>query len=181
MAKRKAADAGSTSDMEKRVLAFAEQIGRIAGTVQAKAEGWLDRDNLNAQLATIRDSASDLLDEIGVSNVIATVKRRGQAGAANVSTAAPSPKRAGTAAARPAAKRAGSAKKPTKMGAASTSGSAGSTTGAARGRSGGAVDAPGKKHRGPTPSESGAAGRPRGEGSRLVKLKAASMNRTRRG
>ena len=29
--------------MERRVVALAEQVGRIVGTVQAKTEGWLDR------------------------------------------------------------------------------------------------------------------------------------------
>jgi hypothetical protein len=32
--------------MEQRELALAEQLGRIAGTFQAKAEGWLDRESL---------------------------------------------------------------------------------------------------------------------------------------
>ena len=35
-----APSAATTADaMEQRVLAFAEQVGRIAGTLQAKAEG----------------------------------------------------------------------------------------------------------------------------------------------
>ena len=38
-----------TADMEQRVLAFAEQLGRIVGTVQAKTEGLVDRDALNAR------------------------------------------------------------------------------------------------------------------------------------
>jgi hypothetical protein len=32
--------------LEERVLAFAEQLGRIAGTVQAKTAGWMDGDAL---------------------------------------------------------------------------------------------------------------------------------------
>jgi hypothetical protein len=35
--------------MEQRVLAFAGQLGRIAGTLQAKAGGWMDRDALTKQ------------------------------------------------------------------------------------------------------------------------------------
>jgi acetylornithine deacetylase/succinyl-diaminopimelate desuccinylase-like protein len=55
----------ATADpMEQRVLAFAEQLGRIVGTVQAKAEGWMDRDALSEQIASVRDSASDLLDQL---------------------------------------------------------------------------------------------------------------------
>ena len=57
---------GSTVDsMEQKMLAFAEQLGRIVGTVQAKAEGWLDRDALQAQISGVRDSASNLLDQLG--------------------------------------------------------------------------------------------------------------------
>jgi hypothetical protein len=55
----------ATSDaLEQRVVAFAEQLGRIAGTVQAKTEGWMDRDALNRQIASVRDGASDLLEQL---------------------------------------------------------------------------------------------------------------------
>jgi len=181
-------ESGSTAEtMEQRVLAFAEQIGRIYGTVQAKAEGWLDRDKLNAEIESIRDSATDLLAQIGVKKPAG--KSGGAPRAAKTSTstasarpvktarpaadAAPAPKRA--AAGRKAA---AGGKKATKMGAASTSGATAARKGS--GRSGGAVDAPGKKHRGPMPSEAAATGAPRGEGSRIAKLKAANLNRMQR-
>ena len=55
----------TTADaIEQRVAAFAEQLGRIAGTVQAKAEGWLDREALTRQIASVRDSATDLLGQL---------------------------------------------------------------------------------------------------------------------
>jgi hypothetical protein len=38
-----ASGASTANALEQRVVAFAEQLGRIAGTVQAKAEGWMDR------------------------------------------------------------------------------------------------------------------------------------------
>ena len=50
--------------MEQRVAAFAEQLGRIAGTLQAKAEGWRDREALTKQIASVRDSAAELLEEL---------------------------------------------------------------------------------------------------------------------
>lgn len=51
-----------TADMlEKRVVAFAEQLGRIAGTVHAKTAGWMDGDTLKTELARVRDGAADLL------------------------------------------------------------------------------------------------------------------------
>lgn len=94
-----------TADMEQRVLAFAEQLGRIVGTVQAKTEGLVDRDALNKQIAGVRDTASELLDQLKTTVTKAS-------GAAKKAAA-------------PAAKR----------------------------KSRGLVDAPGKKHRKPMPSD----------------------------
>jgi hypothetical protein len=51
-----------TSDpIEQRVIAFAEQLGRIVGTVQAKTEGWMDTEKLRKQISGVRDSAADLV------------------------------------------------------------------------------------------------------------------------
>jgi hypothetical protein len=50
--------------LEQRVLAFAEQLGRIAGTVQAKTAGWMDGDALMKELARVRDGAADLLQQL---------------------------------------------------------------------------------------------------------------------
>jgi hypothetical protein len=92
------------------VLAFAEQLGRIAGTVQAKPAGWIYSDTLKNELARVRDGAADLLQQLTAYAPAIAEKRP--------------------------------------------------TTGAAirrsRGRSGGIVDAPGKKHRPPMPTDPGA-------------------------
>lgn len=93
--------------MEERLFAFAEELGRIAGTIQAKAEGWLDSDTLKQQISSVRDGASHLLDQFAG----AATKARNETTVAN-------PPR-----------------------------------GKSKGRSGGVVDAPGKKHRKPTPSD----------------------------
>jgi hypothetical protein len=93
--------------MEQRVLAFAGQLGRIAGTLQAKAEGWMDRDALTKQVAHVRDGAAELLEQLA-------------GGATKASDRPP--------AAAPA-------------------------LGKTRRRSGGVVDAPGKKHRKPMPTD----------------------------
>lgn len=123
----KAATAPATSAtadaMEQRVVAFAEQLGRIVGTVQARAEGWMDRDALNKQIAGVRDGAAELLEQLAGS--VTSI-----AGAAK--------KSAPRAAVKPSSK----------------------------GRSGGVVDAPGKKHRAPQPSDRGA---------KLVTSQAAKM------
>jgi hypothetical protein len=104
-----ASDPEATDAMEQRVVAFAEQLGRIAGTVQAKAEGWMDHEALSEQIASVRDAAADLLEQLA-----GGAPKLSQKPAA---TAAPG--------------------KPNR-------------------RSGGAVDAPGKKHRKPMPTDPGA-------------------------
>lgn len=50
--------------MEERLVAFAQQLGRIAGTVQARAEGWMDREALKKQMAGVRDGAAGLLEQL---------------------------------------------------------------------------------------------------------------------
>ena len=96
--------------LEQRVVAFAEDLGRIAGTFQARAEGWLDREALTKQIAGVRDGAARLLEQLG-----------------------------------------GGAKKPSTRVAAAAAARRNT-----KGRSGGVVDAPGKKHRKPLPSDPGA-------------------------
>ena len=70
------ADAKRDDAMEQRVLAFAEQLGRIVGTVQARTEGWMDGETLNKQIAGVRDSAAELLDQLadGVTSMTKTAK-----------------------------------------------------------------------------------------------------------
>src|SRR5512138_212773 len=59
-----ASDATTADALEQRVLAFAEQLGRMAGTIQAKAEGWMDRETLNKRIASVRDGAAELLEQL---------------------------------------------------------------------------------------------------------------------
>ena len=59
------ATGATTADaMEQRVVAFAEELGRMAGTLQAKAEGWMDRETLNRQISSVRDGAAHLLQQL---------------------------------------------------------------------------------------------------------------------
>ena len=54
-----------TADMlEKRVVAFAEQLGQIAGTVHAKTAGLMDGATVKKELARVRDGAADLLQRL---------------------------------------------------------------------------------------------------------------------
>ena len=51
--------------VEQRVVAFAEQLGRLVGTVESKTEGWLDQKALSRQVTEIRDGAAELLKHLG--------------------------------------------------------------------------------------------------------------------
>jgi hypothetical protein len=62
--------------VEARVLAFAEQLGRIAGTVQARTAGWIDGDALKQELARVRDGASDLLQQLTAGAPAAAISPR---------------------------------------------------------------------------------------------------------
>jgi hypothetical protein len=59
-----ASGATRADTIEQRVVAFAEHLGRIAGAFQAKAEGWMDREALTTQIASVRDGAAELLEQL---------------------------------------------------------------------------------------------------------------------
>ncbi len=61
--------AAAADGIEPKVIAFAEQLGRLIGAVEARAEGWLDRKTLHAELARIRDGASQLIDRMNRARV----------------------------------------------------------------------------------------------------------------
>jgi hypothetical protein len=166
--------AAPTADpVEQRMVAFAEQLGRLVGSVQAKAEGWLDREALNAQVTEVRDSAVELLEQLSGKSTAAVAKDKGAASGQRARA------RASSKAAKPGARsgqtlKSGADKKAAGTTAkASTSGRAAAAT---KGRSGGVVDAPGKRHRKPTPNQSVAKSRD----PRVTQLRVASANRTRR-
>jgi uncharacterized membrane protein YccC len=54
----------SSDDFDDRVVQYAERLGRLIGTVQAKTEGLLDRAALAKNLENIRDGAADLLTRL---------------------------------------------------------------------------------------------------------------------
>jgi hypothetical protein len=67
----------TTADLlEQRVLALAERLGRIVGTVQAKTAGWLEGDALKEELASVRDAAADLLQQLTGNEASAPVARK---------------------------------------------------------------------------------------------------------
>jgi hypothetical protein len=105
----------TTADaMEQRVVAFAERLGRIVGTIQARAEGWMDRETLNRQIASVRDSAAQLLEQLAGDATKATKKpaaaaaRGGNKGRSGGVVDAPGKKHRKAAPADPGARIAGS-------------------------------------------------------------------------
>jgi hypothetical protein len=53
-----------TDRLEEKLVAFAEQLGTLVGTVQGRAEGWLDREALTKEIGRIQRSAADLLSQM---------------------------------------------------------------------------------------------------------------------
>jgi len=153
--------------IEQQVVAFAEQLGRVVGTVQAKAEGWLDPKALSDQVARVRDSAASLLQQIGASTGQKTENTEQNTAQKTEKTEQKTEQKTGQKADRAPAGRSG----PAPIATMNRGGKAG-------GRSGGVVDAPGKKHRKPAPNEAvhvSAADR-----GRVAKMKAVNANRNRK-
>src|SRR5690242_18421116 len=74
-AKSQTANGQSKSEsVEPMVVALAEQLGTFLGRVQAKADGWLDKDALREQVSQIRDGAANLLKHVGSASVSARTK-----------------------------------------------------------------------------------------------------------
>ena len=59
------ANSESLQGLERQVIEIAEQLGRLAGTAQAKADLWLHEPRFVNQLAKMRDRASSLLGRLG--------------------------------------------------------------------------------------------------------------------
>jgi hypothetical protein len=62
---------------ESKIEDFAEDLGRLLGTAQSKAESWLgQRKAIAEQLTNLRDTASQLLEQLGMGSAAAGAKRR---------------------------------------------------------------------------------------------------------
>ena len=59
------------TDLAEQATALAEQLGRIAGTIEGTAESWMNQQTLTDQLTRVRDRATQMLE--GLTD---TVKRR---------------------------------------------------------------------------------------------------------
>jgi hypothetical protein len=118
----------NTGELSSQAVALAEQLGRIAGTIEGTAENMMNRASLTDQLTRVRDGAASLLDSLadGAAQGRQSAQKKG----------AGQTRAAGTRA------------------AGSTSSATGPRARAARAQ----VDlaqAPGKRHRKPAPSKRG--------------------------
>ncbi len=52
----------NASDLGEQAIALAEQLGRIAGTIEGTAESWMNRQKLADQLTRVRDGATQMLE-----------------------------------------------------------------------------------------------------------------------
>ena len=81
---------------------FAEELGRLLGTAQAKAEGWLgQRTQIAKTLEGIRDTATKLLTDLGhqadsVAAAMSRGRRRGRAPGSDKKRGPGRPKGSGT-------------------------------------------------------------------------------------
>src|SRR5262245_57430804 len=67
---------------DSKIEDFAEELGRLLGTAEAKAKGWLSqREQISKTLAGIRDTANSLLSQLGErATSVASAVRRGRRG-----------------------------------------------------------------------------------------------------
>ena len=74
MAKRESGLAAT----EHKIEEFAEDLGRLLGAAKSKAEGWLgQRQKITKHLEEIRDTATNLLQQLG-QGAAAVTRRRGR-------------------------------------------------------------------------------------------------------
>jgi hypothetical protein len=167
-----AASAAGGESAEDRFIALAEQFGRVVGTMQAKAGGWLDRDALKQQLSEVRDGATHLLEQLGAA---AGQAREGADSSQQPPTARQETSRTGADRGQQQNRHRSGGGGRRDSAEATVSGRQSSQP-TPRGRSGGVVDAPGKKHRKPVENQVRANAADTG---RLAKMKVANANRRR--
>jgi hypothetical protein len=52
----------SAADLGEQAIALAEELGRIAGTIEGSAETWVNQQKLADQLTRVRDGATQMLE-----------------------------------------------------------------------------------------------------------------------
>ena len=147
----------SAAILSEQAVALAEQLGRIAGTVEGTAETWMNRQKLTDQLTRVRDSAAEMLE--GLTAGVA----KGRQAAARLPASAKAT--AGLAKARAYLTSAGGQPDRGKK-----------KVSAARKRQADPSDAPGKRRRKPAPTMRGV----KKSDERIPKMRTAAAARQRR-
>ena len=62
------------SALERQVLAFAEQLGYVAGSIESRVDSRIDREKLSRQVTSVRDGAKHLLEQLAT-GVASRVRR----------------------------------------------------------------------------------------------------------
>jgi hypothetical protein len=81
----------NAADLGEQAVALAEQLGRIAGTIEGTAESWLKRERLAEQLARVRDGAAQMLKGLRKKPAPAKKAKRAKAAASAQSDPAHAP------------------------------------------------------------------------------------------
>lgn len=68
--------ATTAQGVEQRLGAFAEQLGRMVGTIQAKAENLANPEALSRQLSSVRDGATHMLEQLTASVTTASKRKK---------------------------------------------------------------------------------------------------------
>jgi hypothetical protein len=165
----------NVTDLGQQAIALAEQLGRIAGTIEGTAEAWLNRGSLVEQLVKVRDGAAQMLDTLadgaarGRQAATETARSMGaemrQAAGQATSTASSMASAAVESARRARSSAVGTPKK-----ASRARGTPRKTTAAD------SAHAPGKRHRKPAPTVHGA----KKSDEKIAKLRGAAAVRQRR-
>jgi hypothetical protein len=163
-----------TTALGQQAIALAEELGRIAGTIEGTADQWLNRQALTDQLTRVRDGAAELLDSLasGAAKGRKTANDSAEAMTSQVrqtaSRAMATATSLGSSLVRAAA--AGSASRRAAKGKKSSGATARKTSGADP------AHAPGKRHRKPPKSNA----RGRKSDVKVANLRVAEANRRRR-
>jgi ABC-type transporter Mla subunit MlaD len=86
--------AKKTGNVQDQIVDWAEDLGRLLGTAESRAKGWLQqRQDVAKSLEQIRDTANSLLSELqGTATAAAdAVRRRGRPPASSKATTADAP------------------------------------------------------------------------------------------
>jgi hypothetical protein len=161
----------NSSALESQAVALAEQLGRIAGTIEGTAEQWLNRPAIAEQLTRVRDSASLLLESLTSSAAKGRQAVTGSAGAMSGQVRDAATKAVNAASSAVASLGASVGRRTTKRSSRKTAAARKSAKSA-----GDLAHAPGKKHRKPAPSKRGV----KHSEESIPKMKTATVVRQRR-